>query len=269
MKKSIDKFKTEDLQNFVELCSNYIDIDKSKFFTLASNALLYYKGSKSQREQLREYQEIESRWYNSLAAGTPDYSVYDDPYMLVEVWACWCMYSRKYIGLLDKIGQTEHGSLRNSLGNIQSIADIGCGCAYTTAAWKEAYPDANVIGTQVVGSPQFEIATNMGAQHGFSIIGELESHADLVFASEYFEHWEAPIEHLEQVLAKATPKALVIANAFGSKSVGHFDVYKDRGVDYNPKAISRKFNQCLRNHGYTLIHTKFWNGRPTVWIKNP
>jgi len=95
----------------------------------------------------------------------------------------------------------------------------------------------------------------------------LESHADLVFASEYFEHWEAPIEHLEEVLSKATPKALVIANAFGSKSVGHFDVYKDRGVEFSPKNISRKFNQCLRNHGYTLVQTKFWNGRPTVWIK--
>ena len=267
MKKRLEKFKTEDLVNFVELCSAYIDIDKDKFFTLASNALLYYKGSKNQREQLREYQEIESRWYDSLKTGAPDYSVYDDPYMLVEVWACWCMYSRKYIGLLDKTGQTEHGSLRDSLGDIQSIADIGCGCAYTTAAWKEAYPNANVIGTQVAGSPQFEIATNMGATHGFSIIGGLESHADLVFASEYFEHWEAPVEHLEEVLAKATPKALVIANAFGSKSVGHFDVYKDRGVDYIPKAISRKFNQCLRNHGYSLVQTKFWNGRPTVWIK--
>jgi hypothetical protein len=268
MKKTLDKFKTEDLQNFVELCGGYIDIDKDKFFTLASNALSYYKGSKNQREQLREYQEIESRWYNSLAAGNPDYSVYDDPYMLVEVWACWCMYSRKYISLIDKENQTEYGSLRDALGDIQSIADIGCGCAYTTAAWKEAYPNATVIGTQVTGSPQFEIATNMGAEHGFTIIGGLESHADLVFASEYFEHWEAPVEHLEEVLAKATPNALVIANAFGSKSVGHFDIYKDRGVDYNPKAISRKFNQCLRNHGYKLVQTKFWNGRPTVWIKN-
>ena len=267
MKKNIDKFKKQDLQNFVELCSAYIDIDKDKFFELASNALLYYKGSKGQREQLREYQEIESRWYNSLTAEKPDYSVYDDPYMLVEVWACWVMYSRKYIRLLDKAGQTEYGSLRDALGCITSIADIGCGCAYTTSAWKEAYPDANVIGTQVVGSPQFEIATNMGAVHGFSIIGQLESHADLIFASEYFEHWEAPVEHLEEVLAKATPKALIIANAFGSKSVGHFDIYKDRGVGYSPKTISRKFNQCLRNHGYTLVRTKFWNDRPTVWIK--
>jgi hypothetical protein len=216
---------------------------------------------------LREYQEIEDRWYKSLQAGAPDYSVYDDPYMLVEVWACWVNYSRKYIGLLGKPGQTEHGSLRDALGTINSIADIGCGCAYTTSAWKEAYPDADVLGTQVVGSPQFEIASNMGRQHGFSIVGSLQEHADLVFASEYFEHWEAPVEHLETVLSAATPKALIIANAFGSKSVGHFDFYKDRGVDYSPKAISRKFNQCLRNHGYTLVHTKFWNGRPTVWIK--
>ena len=267
MKKVIDKFKKEDLQHFVELCGAYINIDKEKFFTLASNALSYYKGSKTQREQLREYQEIESRWYDSLKAGSPDYTVYDDPYMLVEVWACWVMYSRKYIGLLDKPGQTQYGSLRDALGNINSIADIGCGCAYTTSAWKQAYPDADVLGTQVCGSPQFEIATNMGAQHGFRIIGALEEHADLVFASEYFEHWEAPVEHLEEVLSKATPKALIIANAFGSKSVGHFDVYKDRGVDYTPKAISKKFNGALRNHGYSLVKTKFWNGRPTVWIK--
>ena len=216
---------------------------------------------------MREYQEIESRWYDSLKAGSPDYTVYDDPYMLVEVWACWVMYSRKYIGLLDKPGQTQYGSLRDALGNINSIADIGCGCAYTTSAWKQAYPDADVLGTQVCGSPQFEIATNMGAQHGFRIIGALEEHADLVFASEYFEHWEAPVEHLEEVLSKASPKALIIANAFGSKSVGHFDVYKDRGVDYTPKAISKKFNGALRNHGYSLVKTKFWNGRPTVWIK--
>jgi len=263
----IEQFGRKDLWAFTNLCKEFAGIDAHKFFRMSEQAMNYYRQSISVRAVFRPQQEIENRWYASLAAGKPDYTVYADPYMLVEVWSCWVLYSRGYIRLLDALAKTEFGSLRTALGKINSIGDIGCGCAYTTAAWKESYPFASVYGTQYPNSAQFQIASKMGRDHEFQVLEKLDQHVDLVFASEYFEHWISPVEHLDEIILTATPNAMIIANAFGAKSVGHFDVYLHKGVPHKPSEISRRFNERLREHGFTLLKTKFWNNRPSVWIR--
>lgn len=263
----IEQFSRKDLWVFTKICHEFVGIQPEKFFQLTEQALQYYRQTIEGRSAFRPQQEIENRWYASLAAGKPDYSIYADPYMLVEVWACWVLYSRGYIRQLDAPGKTQFGSLRAALGQINSIGDLGCGCAYTTAAWKESYPFASVFGTQYPSSAQFRIATKMGQDHGFKIIERMDRHVDLLFASEYFEHWESPVEHLREVVQASTPKAMIIANAFGAKSVGHFDVYLDGGKPFLPKEISKKFNDQLREFGFEALKTKFWNNRPSVWIR--
>lgn len=266
-KRMLDRHTDADLKAFALQCSLAVDIDVKRFVSLARQAIAYYRGNSEQREQARKYQEIEERWYSSLERGSPDYTVYLDPYMLVEVWACWCLYSRKYIKLIDTRLKPSGTSVRSVLGRVSSVLDLGCGCGYTTAALREAFPTASVTGTQYRGSPQFVVASRMGMAHRFRVVEKASEHADVVFASEYFEHHQRPVEHLRDVLDAATPRVLMVANAFGSRSVGHFNVYADGASVLSPAAASRLFSKCLRDRGYVKRETGFWNNRPALWVK--
>lgn len=201
------------------------------------------------------------RWYASLAAGTPDYSVYADERFLAEAYACWLGYSRHYIKQIAKI--------RHRFTDVRSVLDVGCGLGLTCRWLMTVFPQATVCGTNVAGSLQYAIAQRFSAQYGFSL-SEVPRAADLVFASEYFEHFERPIEHLHAVLDAASPRYLVIANSFGSHSTGHFDQYM---VEHQPvpnKTIGRKFNAALRARGFAAMPgLKFWNNRPSIWQRTP
>lgn len=210
---------------------------------------------------------LEARWYASLEAGAPDYRVYHERAFLRDLWFCWVGYSRRYLMMVSS-PRRDGRRLVDQLGDVGSVIDLGCGAGYTTAALKEMWPTARVIGTNLPGTPQYEVAAKLSRLHGFEVASRVEEHADLVFASEYFEHFEWPITHLREVLDCATPKALVIANSFGSRSTGHFPEYKDLDRTYSNKRIGRVFNSELRSRGYQKMETGFWNGRPTVWRKS-
>ncbi len=147
---------------------------------------------------------------------------------------------------------------------VKSVADLGCGIGYTTAALKELFPAATVYGTQILGTFQHNVAAEVGRRKGFAIYPEVTGPTDLIFASEYFEHFQRPIEHLLTVIETCRPKYLVIANSFGSHSIGHFDAYIV-GPDHEHlfeeaipnTAIGRQFNDVLRNGGYQRMTTTF------------
>lgn len=150
------------------------------------------------------------------------------------------------------------------------VVDLGCGFGYTTAALKESFPEACVVGTNIRDTLQWKVARKVGLEKGFTVGSspkDVGKRADLVFASEYFEHFQKPIEHLEDVLHRLEPRSMVIANSFGSRSVGHFDEYLHEGSTISNKAVGRSFNRYLRSKGYRLMETGFWNGRPAVWEK--
>ena len=99
------------------------------------------------------------------------------------------------------------------------------------------------------------------------IDGYTKLNADLIFASEYFEHFEKPIEHLSDVLRNIDPRYMLIANTFNGKAVGHFNSYVHHNKKYDGKTISKMFNDTLRQHGYEKIETNCWNNRPNYWKK--
>ena len=88
---------------------------------------------------------------------------------------------------------------------------------------------------------------------------------DLIFASEYFEHIEKPIEHLSDILKNCNPKYLLLANTFNQPAIGHFIEYSHKGKKYIGKTISKMFNETLKENGYMKIKTKLWNQRPNYW----
>lgn len=208
---------------------------------------------------------LEQRWYASLANDEPDYSVYADTAYLPDLWSCWVVFSRTYLrGIRAPKSLPERGGVLASLGDVRSVCDLGCGFGYSTAALTELFPDADVHGTNLDGITQTAIANRVAERYGFDVrstpadVGPV----DLAFASEYFEHFAQPIDHLNEVLDALEPRALLYANTFGSRSTGHFPSYQN-GLD--GRATSRAFAATLRDRGYRKIETQLWNNRPTYW----
>jgi hypothetical protein len=132
----------------------------------------------------------------------------------------------------------------------------------------ELFPDAEVVGTNVAGCAQYTVAERLGERYRFAMVptpADVSRTDGLVFASEYFEHFERPVDHLSEVMAALKPTALIINNSFTQPSIGHFPSY---GVDekrLDGDATGRAFNDALRERGYALMDTRLWNHRPAYW----
>ena len=212
---------------------------------------------------------LERRWYASVKRGDPDYGVYLDDEYLADCWAGWVNYSRDSLRKLTPANSLPPSGVLGDLRamGVSTIMDLGCGMGLTTAALTELFPDAQVTGTNLPGCSQYLIAERLAAQYGFTMIPTAESArpVDLVLASEYFEHFEAPVVHLREVLTALRPRALVIANAFNVSSIGHFPAYLVDGRYHDGKATSRAFSAEMKRHGYLKVKTAIWNNRPSYW----
>ncbi len=268
-----DHTSESDLLDYLRLVSKFrpsLDIESAKKIAIAS--IRYYKGDAKMRDFLVSGHTLELRWYESLVKCRPDYSVYDDDFFVSDVWACWIVYSRKYLLALDsnKSLSTNKSIVDVMSPNISSVVDLGCGFGYTTAGLKELFPAAKVFGTNIAETFQFKVAREVGKHRGFEIVPDISSikgSTDLVFASEYFEHIQRPIEHLIDVINHGKPKAFILANSFGSRSVGHFNTFLHGRERIPNKSVGRAFGKTLRYAGYELIKTNLWNNRPSLWIR--
>lgn len=255
----------DDFSAFLALCRE-ARVDDELVARVAPALIDHYRQSR----EAREMAELEARWYASLD-GEPDWSVYADDLYVADLWACWMVYSRKYLrSLQNDVIVDGGGSIFSDLSDLTVIADLGCGIGYTTASLKIMWPEATVIGTNLPDIRQTMIAQAVGAQYGFTVVSDLEDigQADLVFASEYFEHFQRPVDHLRDVLRVLQPRALVVANTFGAKSTGHFDRYEIDGEVKDGRGTSSLFARTLRDAGYRKVATKLWNSRPGYWRRD-
>jgi hypothetical protein len=213
---------------------------------------------------------LEDRWYESVERGDPDYGVYAEDDYLGDCWAGWLYYSRESLRKLCPANSLQpEGVLADMrrLG-VSTVTDLGCGMGLTTAALTELFPDSEIVGTNVSGCAQYSVAERLGDQYGFSMVPTVQAvghPCDVVIASEYFEHFETPIEHLVEVLDALEPRAMVIANAFNVSSIGHFPAYFVDGEHVSGPATARAFNTTMRKRGYQKIPTTLWNNRPSYW----
>ena len=254
-------------EKFVQYCGE-IGVDTNIIKQVASNNMAKLKQSKVIRTELKLNDQYERRWYASLASGSkPYYEVYDTDYYLAETFVCWAFYSKKYIKVLLSDKSLINRSIFSDLQSITSVTDLGCGIGLTTASFKQLFPNIPVVGTNIEQTTQYKICKKFSQDYGFQMQTDLSGikPGGLVFASEYFEHIESPIEHLIDVIKSVKPSRLLIANAFGAKAVGHFNFYKFNGKQYTGKQISKIFNDALRKFGYEKVPTKLWNSRPTYW----
>lgn len=234
---------------------------------IAKQTIRYLGGNQDARNSLMHGQMLENVWYESLAAGVPDYSVYETDYYLAELWACWVVYSRRYLKEAEKNSSLPpFGVLSDIKPSV--IVDVGCGFGFTTAALKQLFPSAKVYATNLPNTFQYRVATRTAEMYGFTLVPDvthIPERADLVFASEYFEHFPEPVAHLEEIIRAIQPKSWLIANAFTAKAIGHFINYRVNGAESDGKATSRAFAKTLNQHGYKKIKTNLWNNRPSYW----
>lgn len=262
MKQYDTKIGKKDLIDFISICKSLnMDFDGAKFESIVINTLKYLNGDVSVRNKLRHLQELENKWYESLKNNAPDYSVYDDVYYLADTWVCWKKYSREYIKRIIK---------NIKLKNVNSIVDLGCGIGYSTALLKETF-GCKVYGTNLKNTNQYLICEKISKDADFILVEDIKEigKVDVVFASEYFEHFETPVEHLVDCINALKPNYILFANTFNAKSIGHFNTYKHLGVDYNGKCISRLFSKALNKNGYQKMITNCWNNRPNCYSLTP
>jgi 2-polyprenyl-3-methyl-5-hydroxy-6-metoxy-1,4-benzoquinol methylase len=205
-----------------------------------------------------KFTEMTDDWYHYLNQGdiVKAYEVYNHDYYFTDLWTCFATYSRGYIRNVRKMFQFEQNS---------TIVDLGCGVALTTAALKQTYPTSRVIGTNIPDTKQWKFAQHMSSKYGFELQSKLQGKVDVVFASEYFEHIESPMEHIDDLIYNSKPKYFIIANAFNTRSIGHFKTYVHNGTNIDQSMISRLFNDRLRSHGYIKEKMPFFNNKPNVW----
>lgn len=258
----LNLYKDAAFDDFINQWGDIVKIDKTKAKSIAKGII---KGETNENS----LEELTKSWYESLAKGKPKYSVYGYKYYLSDVWACWCNYSRQYLLRIKKHDVLLGKSIIEYMTDVQVIVDVGCSFGYTTAVLKEFFPNASVYGTNIQKTTQWQLALNNSKKYNFTLLPnviELQK-IDLVFASEYFEHFQDPINHLKTILEKK-PKYLLLANSFGTYSLGHFIFHKNNKEKIVAKGYSRFFNKFLKESGYKQIKTSCWNGKPALWEFN-
>lgn len=264
----LDKISKDHLREYLEKCSAFVDIDVDAAINLTNQFIKKHRGENVLYEDVKHMVDLETQWYASLSVNTPDYSVYADPYYYCEVWLCWKNYSRRYLKEISSKKSLFTKSIVDDMDSVKAVVDLGCGFGYTTIGLKEIFPSAKVYGTNLKDTPQYSIAKTYETENDILIIDDYTKlDTDLIFASEYFEHFENPIEHLTDVLQNTNPRYMLIANTFNGKAIGHFNSYGHNNKKYDGKTISKMFNDTLRQHGYEKIETNCWNNRPNYWKK--
>lgn len=264
----LDNISEVHLHEYFKKCSDFVNIDVDSAVKLTKNFIKKHRGENVPYEDIKHMVDLENRWYNSLAQNKPDYSVYSDPYYYCEVWLCWKNYSRRYLKEISNKKSLFDKSIVDDMVDTKTVIDLGCGFGYTTIGLKEIFPIAKVYGTNIKDTPQYNIAKTFEQQKHINIIDDYtDIKTDLIFASEYFEHFDKPVEHLIDVLEKTNPKYMLIANTFNGKAIGHFDSYTHLNTKYGGKTISKMFNATLRQFGYEKVETNCWNNRPNYWKK--
>lgn len=274
----LTKISKNDLKDFIKDWSELADIDTDRAFNIAIETIKmidrnkeYFPVSPLMPAKLKPLLNLETRWYQSLENGNPDYTIYDDQYILSDIWACWVRYSRAYLTSINSEKSLFGKSIISDMSDIKVVADLGNGFGYTTATLKQFFPDAKVYGTNFKNGIQWKLASKNAERYDFKMaetVDEIDESIDLIFASEYMEHIEKPVDHLVEIVTKKKPRYFIFANSFGTRSIGHFNSYICNNKIIEGKSVSRFFNTTLRSMGYENIKTKCWNNKPTYWKRN-
>lgn len=249
------------MQSFLEEYNNLFKIDIEYAKKIIKNGELF--------------DELTEEWYRLLKEDRENiYTVYNHYYYFTDMFNCYKNYSRKYLRVLNsgKIDVLDNKTFVDySKNDVKGILDIGCGCGFCCIHLKQLYKDASVNGVNIEDTYQYKFCKNISKTFNFNIFPsekDIKEKIDLIFASDFFEHIEEPLDLLNDLINHFEPKFFVIANSFNTRSIGHFEEYKVNDEIIDQKKISRIFNKEMKKLGYEKIKTKYFNSRPDIYIKN-
>jgi hypothetical protein len=240
-------------EEFLSDYSSLFDIDKNKSKELLRSGELFTR--------------LTDFWYEKLHQNDLNsaYKVYDDEYYFVDIFNCYVTYSREYIKRILK------SKAYDDLKSIESYVDIGCGLSYSTCALKQIFPNAKAYAINIKDTKQWKFCEMMGKRYDFTLlesVDDIKHDVDLVFASEYFEHIVDPCAHFDYIVRSIKPEWFLIANAFNTHSIGHYETYDHNDEKIDQSKIGNIFNKHIRSSGYKDINYSLWNQKPKVWKKN-
>lgn len=210
-----------------------------------------------------EEKELDNWWYDNYL----DFSRYKSYHYLYAGLNCFdrfskpcAIYAKQYLD--DK--------------DIKTIVDVGAGIGLSTMMLAELFPEARVYYNNITPSLQadfFEAHKHYcSAQNVPQAITEKDmmQHGpfDMLFASEYFEHFEDPMKQTVFLLDQVGFKQLVINNSFNVKAYGHFKEFRvsTEVEPLVPKKMSKLWLRFVRAL-YDEMEVKCWNGRPKIFEK--
>jgi SAM-dependent methyltransferase len=244
----------------------YLDIAEKILNISREDSYKYEKEYNFYHENESKILELDSyvkNWYNGLYQGIIDYSTYEKDFYIIESFFIYKYWTYSYLKKMT--------SKLSFFKDVKKIADLGNGTGLTTLYLSEIFPDSFITGTNLEDTKQIKFFRYISKNHP-RINVEINhlnlGKQDLLFASEYFEHFQNPFQHLKELIDTCDPKYLVIANSFNIIGYGHFLEYFDENEkSITPKETNKLFNAFLRKNGYHS-EKQYWNDRPKVWVKN-
>jgi hypothetical protein len=202
--------------------------------------------------------ELDNWWYDHYK----DFSRYTSWHYLYAGLNCFdsfskpcATYAKQYLG--DR--------------KIKTIVDVGAGIGLSTMLLADLFPSARVYYNNIVPSLQadfFEAHKHYCSNPPQAVTEkDLLGHGpfDMLFASEYFEHFEEPMKQTHFLLDQVGFKYLIVNNSFNVKAYGHFNEYE--GDDsLTPREMSKLWLRNARCE-YKELTVKCWNGRPKIFEK--
>jgi hypothetical protein len=217
-----------------------------------------------------EEKELDNWWYDHYK----DFSRYASWHYLYTGLNCFDRFSKP-------CAFYAHQYL-SSNKKIKSIVDVGAGIGLSTMLLSQLFPDARVYYNNIMPSLQadfFEINkfySNINSSNKQAVCiteKEMMQHGsfDMLFASEYFEHFEEPMKQTDFLLNQVGFKYLVVNNSFNVKAYGHFKEFKHNEIldmyeILEPKQTSKRWLKTVRRD-YNELDVKCWNGRPKIFEK--
>jgi hypothetical protein len=243
-----------------QLCQMSLELDK------------YYKNNSRMTPLVQQARELQGVWYDALRnRNEHDYSVYDSDLYFADLWACWATYSRNYLKCISRPNaRCGNRTLVELLGQVERVLDLGAGLCLSTVALTQIFPKAKVTATNLRNTKQWPVCVEMQQFAEFELMqneDDYQGAVDVIFASEYFEHFPKPIEHASWILNKFMPRVLICANTFNSESIGHFDRYEIHGKLYTGSMMNRIWGKFMKSKGFYQPF-RYFNNRPQVWVKN-
>jgi len=211
------------------------------------------------------------REYNALWEETQDdrlFAQYTESWYAVSCVECFLDYTKGSVQNFAK-----WLTQRNRDSGMR-VLDLGAGIGASTRLLAELTGLRTIFHVYNKQSAQRRVAQVLLDGETEEIVTFDEVHAAIstdaraIMAFELFEHLHQPVAVAESLTMNTRVEVICCANSFTQAGdLGHWREYIVNGERIPRKSMGRVFNRVMRDMGWTLEDTGFYNGRPNIWTR--